>query len=47
MNLLVEVSRSDLEGLFNMPQNVATWANGVTSPPKEAVLRIFIALGRV
>jgi hypothetical protein len=35
---------SYLKEIFNMPKNLRTWDRRLTSPPKEGVLRIFIAL---
>jgi hypothetical protein len=44
LNLADEVSLSYSAGIFNMPQNLPYEANGFDSPPKEVVLRIFVAL---
>jgi hypothetical protein len=44
LTLADEVSMSYSAGIFNMPQNLLHGDDGFTSPPKEVVLRIFIAL---
>jgi hypothetical protein len=31
-------------GIFNIPYNITTWDDSFTSPPKEVVQRIFIAI---
>jgi hypothetical protein len=38
---------SHFEGFFNMSQNVTTWTDDFTSPPKEGVLVTCMALGPV
>jgi hypothetical protein len=47
MNLDYEISLSYFDWFFNIRKILRYGADGFTSPPKEGVLRTFIALGRV
>jgi hypothetical protein len=44
VNFADEVSLSYSAGIFNIPSNLTTWGLRLYFPPKEVVLRIFIAV---